>query len=349
MEDNFNQDEFEDFLKHQVRNHRMYPSDTIWREIDRKLHGEKRWPALTIAAAAILTTTIFICVYFTPKPSLFLVQPINSNSASAFSLRENISSSPNLFDPQVKELSTPQHSSPAIASSGKVSINISKSFAQYAPPLSIEKKGKNNISNYSKKVKISSIASDRNTLPPANINAEPTVTINNTSALKTSLEPLSIIDTKDKKVIDYNKDLKGKESFLTANHFNKSKGKFSYQIYIAPSISYRKLSEDQSLEKPVNAGPVGLNFVTDVNNVVRHRPGTGIEAGFSILYNVSNKVRVKSGFQFNVRQYSIEAYRSSTELASIALVGSNHRDTVNTLSYYRNNNGYYSAGTFFNV
>lgn len=343
MEDNFNQNEFEEFLQHQVRNHRMYPSDTIWREIDRKLHGEKRWPALTIAAAAILTTTVLICVYFTPKPNLFLIQPINSNSSSAISLKENISSSSNLFKPEVKELSATHHSLPDIASSGNVSIDISKSFKQYAQPLLIKKKEKNNISNYSKDQTISSIISDKNTYAPANIDAEPTSAINNTSAVKNSLETLAIIVTKDKNVKDYNKDPGKKESVLASNHFNKVKGKFSYQIYIAPSISYRKLSEDQSLEKPVNAGPVGLNFVTDVNNVVRHKPGTGIEAGFSILYNVSNKVRLKSGFQFNVRQYSIEAYRSNIELASIALVGSNRIDTVNTLSYYRNNNGYYSA------
>jgi hypothetical protein len=46
--------------------------------------------------------------------------------------------------------------------------------------------------------------------------------------------------------------------------------------------------------------PVGINYVTDVNKVVRHKPGTGIEAGLSIYYNLSNKVRVKSGLQFNV-------------------------------------------------
>jgi len=31
MEDNFNQNDFEEFLQDQVRNHRMYPSDAVWR------------------------------------------------------------------------------------------------------------------------------------------------------------------------------------------------------------------------------------------------------------------------------------------------------------------------------
>src|SRR3954471_22567355 len=91
MEDNFNQNDFEDFLQDQVRNHRMYPSDAVWREIDKKLHGEKRWPALTIAALMLLSATTIICVYFTPKPNLFVVQPSNVNaSSSAASQKDNI-------------------------------------------------------------------------------------------------------------------------------------------------------------------------------------------------------------------------------------------------------------------
>jgi hypothetical protein len=114
-------------------------------------------------------------------------------------------------------------------------------------------------------------------------------------------------------------------------------------MYAAPSISYRKLFEDRTLLKTGSARPVGLNYVTDVNNVVRHKPGTGIEAGISFMYQLSDKVRIKSGLQFNVRQYSIEAYRSNTEVASIALIGRNGTDTINRLARYRNNNGYYSA------
>ncbi|HKG68579.1 MAG TPA: outer membrane beta-barrel protein, partial [Segetibacter sp.] len=122
------------------------------------------------------------------------------------------------------------------------------------------------------------------------------------------------------------------------------RNKFGFQIYVAPSVSYRKLIEDRSmLTEGSNTGPVGLNYVADVNNVVRHKPGNGIEAGVSILYNLTNKFRFKSGLQFNVRQYSIEAYRSSTELASIALIGDHGIDTINTVAVYRNNNGYSSA------
>ena len=75
MEDNFTNEDFEEFLQDQVRNHRMYPKDTVWRDINKKLHGDKKWPALTIAAFALLAVTVIISVYFSPKPNIFALKP----------------------------------------------------------------------------------------------------------------------------------------------------------------------------------------------------------------------------------------------------------------------------------
>jgi hypothetical protein len=157
--------------------------------------------------------------------------------------------------------------------------------------------------------------------------------------------PKTVNDFNDKNMVDgYFHDYKNDKSLYTTSKPKTLRNKFGFQIYVAPSVSYRKLTEDRSmLKEGTNTGPVGLNYVADVNNVVRHKPGNGIEAGVSILYNLTNKFRFKSGLQFNVRQYSIEAYRSSTELASIALIGDHGIDTINTVAVYRNNNGYSSA------
>jgi hypothetical protein len=77
MEDNFNQTDFEEFLKEQVKNHRMYPSDTVWRDITKNLHGDKKWPALTIAAFTLLSATIAICIHFTSKPDISAIKPVD--------------------------------------------------------------------------------------------------------------------------------------------------------------------------------------------------------------------------------------------------------------------------------
>ena len=49
------QDEFEQFLQDEVKQHRMYPSDHIWKNIRTELHGNKAWPALTFISLFIIT------------------------------------------------------------------------------------------------------------------------------------------------------------------------------------------------------------------------------------------------------------------------------------------------------
>jgi hypothetical protein len=152
-------------------------------------------------------------------------------------------------------------------------------------------------------------------------------------------------DFNDKNMVDdFLKDHKEDISLYTTTQVKRTRKRFNYLVYIAPSISYRKLTEDPALAKNnTSGGPVALNYVTNVNNVVRHKPGTGIEAGASILYNLTDKVRIKSGIQFNMRQYNIEAFRSTREQTSIALITSNRTDTINASSFYRTNNGYTPA------
>jgi hypothetical protein len=56
MDNNFYQDdEFEQFLQEEVKQHRMYPSDHIWKNIRTELHGYRTWPALTFISLFIIT------------------------------------------------------------------------------------------------------------------------------------------------------------------------------------------------------------------------------------------------------------------------------------------------------
>jgi len=55
MDNNFYQDEFEQFLQDEVKQHRMYPSDHIWKNIRTEIHGNRAWPALTIISLFIIS------------------------------------------------------------------------------------------------------------------------------------------------------------------------------------------------------------------------------------------------------------------------------------------------------
>lgn len=377
MEDNFDQNEFEEFLKEQVRNYRMYPTDTVWRDINKKLHGDKKWPALTIAAFTLLSATIAICVYFTPQPDIFTVKPANTelkNSTLTNSqhniVLDNLASPPSADNASgLQEVPVKNQYTNRLTPESSINFNKNRTGTEVTDQnkiLASEKReasetasGQVNELKGLQKETISQLKNDNNKIevatakePLKNESLPLLITDRNEIAALEKIKPLATgnqhvaKEPNDKNMVDnFLKDHKDDISLYTTSKPKSLKNKFSFQIYLAPSRSYRKLVEDKSVlkEGTTNTGPVGLNYVADVNKVVRHKPGNGLEAGVSIMYNLSENFRIKSGFQFNVRQYSIEAYRSSTELASIALVGNNRIDTVNTLAIYRNSNGYYST------
>ena len=363
MEDNFTENNFEEFLKDQVKNHRMYPNDSVWQDIYKKLHGDKRWPALTIAALTILSATIAVSVYFTPKPDIFTTNSTNKELKNSTFLNQHHDVGLNNVTPatsQGKErMLLPAVDKKELTSAGKIyKVNDSnktvsgkkKELAeQNSITVAIEKtstrpqKQAGQLQDNSSAALHSATKTINN--EDINVSAYPKKVIT-PDVIKQPDENVKVArDFNDKNMVDnFFKDHKDDISIHTVSKTKSVKNKFGFQVYIAPSVSYRKLLEDRSiLKEGANPGPVGLNYVADVNKVVRHRPGNGLEAGFSVLYYLSDHFRIKSGFQFNVRQYSIEAYRSAAELASIALVENNRIDTVNTIAIYRNSNGYSSA------
>lgn len=360
------QNDFEEFLQEQVRNHRIYPNDSVWREISKNLHGERTWPSLTIAAFIILSITITVCAYFTPKPNIFVVTPIASNNNSHLATTAN-----NTLDKLKTSPSLNKHKNYELVPPGTVKANSLTNLPDVVATTKAEEANSNELKPFSSfnaseealvaaenpfekskdliaDVSISDVLTKNNptviTESSAELPSSSNLLITQNQKQANGLKKVEEVkDYNDKNMVDeFLKDHNNDVSLHTSPKTH-SKSKFSYMLYIAPSISYRNLVEDHSMVKTSSNIPLGLNFVTDVNNVVRHKPGTGFEAGVSFMYNITKKVRVKTGFQFNIRQYNIEAYRSNIEMTSIALRRSNGFDTINTIAVYRNNNGNYKT------
>ena len=58
MGSHFYDNEFEEFLKEQSDQFRMYPSDHVWRSIQKEVHGPVKWPALTVVAIMIIAALV---------------------------------------------------------------------------------------------------------------------------------------------------------------------------------------------------------------------------------------------------------------------------------------------------
>jgi len=100
--------------------------------------------------------------------------------------------------------------------------------------------------------------------------------------------------------------------------------KVGLQVYFTPTVSYRKLSDE------------------NIDNVVTHKPDFGFELGMAVKYPVSKNVKLRAGLQFNVNRYAIKTYNSSPQMATIRLSDRNGVDFVNTSTSYNNLSGYRS-------
>jgi hypothetical protein len=103
-------------------------------------------------------------------------------------------------------------------------------------------------------------------------------------------------------------------------------------------MSYRQIVD----KKPVNNnynGPVTA-YGVQANKVIRYRPGMGTEFGLGAQYKLTDRVKLSGAFQFNIRQYNIDAYMGNSELATIAV----ERGTAyNAIVRYRSSGGYGEA------
>lgn len=58
MDGKNNDREFEQFLKENADNHRLYPADSVWESIHARLHPKKRWPLTVLLLLAFTTGSI---------------------------------------------------------------------------------------------------------------------------------------------------------------------------------------------------------------------------------------------------------------------------------------------------
>ena len=113
---------------------------------------------------------------------------------------------------------------------------------------------------------------------------------------------------------------------------SKKQSKLTAQIYFTPTVSYRKLSENKNV---YNNSSFYVPSI-DVNNLVKHKPAMGLEFGIEGRYHVNKKFSLKTGLQFNINRYDIQAYSHPTEIATVALSSGYGVDSFASLSNYRN-------------
>lgn len=339
MESNFNNRDFEQFVKQNADQYRMFPSEKVWKNIHSTLHTRRRWYGIGLALLLLTSGTVTWVMLSSPGKDQPLVSrslvPSLKNTTPAEQEKQ-----PDYLAASVKPVkritpfTTLENEQPAVTPVLPGSVYIVPASTE---TISLQEP----VTSYATTVR--RIASQKELL---RTDPAPALAIgqfaedNYPDIMKpaTELRPAAEKIT-DRPLENYPPSI---ESVVnTFRNIGKRK-KLTWEIYFAPTISYRKLSENKDFLRSVQStnNPTGVLVISDVNSVVTHKPDMGLELGFKAGYPLGKNVQLTAGFQFNVNKYDIKAFTYPTEVTTIALDAGTGSNSVSTMTNYRNFSGY---------
>ncbi len=337
MNNQNNRDEFEQFLTDETDKHQMFASDAVWANISKQVQKEKSWPALTIVAFLIVVG-LSVATFLNYPPDNILAKAhyndsvqlahqieaaaIIASKAKDDDLESRISSQ----KITAKTFAAIEKHQQAIARTNLPSVAVVD--VQLKPEVAVTEKVHKPLA-----VKDNILAN--NGFPFAKEEKLPLTTIATTDEVATSINNNKVAS---KEEITNNEEVTDnvyKDYFaeLLKKKTTKKSTRWTYDIYATPSKSYRNLEDDKIRDQYTTTSIPNANSnssTTTLGNAVKHKPALGLEAGIAVGYNLTTKLVVKAGIQFNIRQYYIDAYQTFG-IATIAIVQNNRLDS---LSFY---------------
>ena len=341
MERQFNNGDFEKLLRDNANQYRMYPSEKVWKGIHSSLHTRRRWYGLTAAIMLLVTGSIVSIIIYSDKPgknNLTSQKNISVQNNSQKQTLSTVSNETKTFTPAINEIKPADHHT----------SNLTELYSD--GPVFKTPTGGNNHSNVVLNSNLSN-KNDRDAFESNTYNKNETISESPFSTdlnlLKQNSSEVVLIDdiaTNEKTITDQSrvgenteKEINDAVSALASQNIllvkPKKQSKVTAQVFFTPTVSYRKLKEN----KNVYAGSGFYVPTIDLNNIVKHKPGMGLEFGIEGKYKMNKKLSLTTGLQFNINRYDILAYSHPTEIATVALTSSyGVVDSLATLSNYRN-------------
>jgi len=365
MQDRYNSD-FEKFLKQNADQYRMFPSEKVWKGIHSSLHTRKWWYGLGILLLFITSGVVTGVMFLTPsqhksltetgntKPSEIINPVLTKDKKKESEKHEKIIIVPakNTGDPKNNSLINSEYliGEKRFLNNDEVDANV---VSALTPPALVEQfissatiPTTNFIAPVNKKIDhpVNTIptAFESLKLPlvqqapdPALMKVQTEFLNNSEASLNTDKKPAS----EEKRSEEY-KEIYPLTIESVVNTYKKitHRKKTTWQFYLMPTVSYRKLKENMNFVRAARANgtfaPNVLISYENVNTVVNHKPDLGFELGFNAGFRVTDNFKFITGLQFNVSKYDIRAFNYQNELAIIALNNSN-RSTVTAVTPYR--------------
>ncbi len=334
--------DLETFLQKQADSHRMYPADKIWRNIQKEIHGEGRWPALTFVSIFIISALV-VCT--------LMVKPEERQHKNTI-----------VYSTQKEEAvvsKTKQNSKDAVAAPP-----MQYAYTEAITQQTLQQVSKDIIARAEKQTTLQPLAITHTSLflienKPAQIINEPALAAAKILAKQEAALPIVVEAAQNNKsgaetsqlavakpVSNYfssiallNVDAQKQPAYDLSSFYNineiwrnfpllhasdmlrRKLSHLSFELYVTPSVSYRELnSADGKAARSYAAIATNSNYQLNENRSAKHLPALGAEIGFALGYKLSNALTLKGGLQFNMRQYGVRTYGTQNNNTSSARI-----------------------------
>ena len=358
MENRFDNRDFEQFVKQNADQYRMFPSDKVWNNIHNSLHTRRRWYGiglgLLILSAGVVTWVMLNTAgknrqVVSTLPEIAIQQPVevkkktteqllispkSANNQTSFITSTDKLQKDDLFIDNGTTVSDPDDTNESLAAAAtgyNEPAPVTKTEILYQPEAILSKNST---------APIKQIAYTKLNSPAVN----PVKAGGYSFAVKNKIEDKEVIFSGEEKTLVKNDIYPFSiESVINSYKHIAKRKRTSLEFYLTPTISYRSLRENKpfiNAARNATSGVAASYASSDINNVVTHKPDLGLQMGFTIGYPLSRKVKIIGGLQFNVSKYDIRAYSYPSEVVTIALSNTaGGTNTVSTVTNYRNAGG----------
>lgn len=329
MNRQINNDDFEIFLRESANQHRMYPSEKVWNGVHGSLHTHRKWYAFTALGMLLLLGSFTSLLYFntSSKPKQIAASAVSliSNKLDAKYFIADIKKNPTV---------NPTHAEKQLQF---LAANSDNDNLETVQAISIIEEINNEITldETTTTIENATLTYTDDEILVDNLLADAIATmrfniLNDLSEFENNQEELFAITETSPIAMPIPVD-------ASSYTIPKKQARLNTHIYIIPTVSYRKLSENKNSSAAYQG--FGYQQSTNVKNVVNHKPDLGFEFGIGGRYRMNDNFYITSGLQFNITRYNIRAYYHPTEIATVALNSGYRTDSMASLSNYRNFNG----------
>jgi hypothetical protein len=338
MKDVFWNDGLEDFLRDASDDLRMPPSDRVWERVRDRMHPAPKWPyaaaALAIFGMGILTGVWIVGDPGTPAPGGTNALAANAPQPPAAAIRYAPLPGPTAARSALLPRPTPATHTRTQPAADKPADPPSHAYRTAIAPTGAYPQGRSLTPGWASTPLLAEAMAE---YTPLRTYATP--------------RPKTASQTNRRTQITLRQPLGGPASPTTPSatdrilqQLGRIGRKTSLQLYLAPSVSYRRLvgqaTRSGNLAPSGNAIWANFGAPTDVNDAVTHKPGVGLEGGAALVYPIGRALRLKAGLQLNFTNYDIEAYSYSPEIAPLSANSNGSRPAIQTVAYFRNANGF---------